>query len=75
MRGSILFRDVFPYGIYMLSYEYAVKALSDSEWVRERRKEIHKKVKKYTYIDVSIPILAGAFAGTSIFLSQKKHCI
>lgn len=72
MRGSIHFRDVFPYGIYMLSYEYAVKALSDSEWVRERRKEIHKKVKKYTYIDVSIPILAGAFAGNSTFPSKKK---
>ncbi|XP_055306495.1 solute carrier family 25 member 45-like [Sitodiplosis mosellana] len=59
-------RDVFPYGIYMLVYEYATKALACSEWVIEKRKQLknlQKGDKKYTYIDISIPILSGAFAG------------
>lgn len=58
--------DVFPYGLYMLAYEYAVDSLRASDWVKEKRKQI-KEMKdshsKLSYIDISIPILAGAFAG------------
>lgn len=71
---SIHFSDVFPYGIYMLAYEYAVRSLSDSEWVRERRKQIkemRQNVKRYTYTDITIPILAGAFAGTQIVCQMR----
>ncbi|XP_031635025.1 solute carrier family 25 member 45-like isoform X2 [Contarinia nasturtii] len=59
-------RDVFPYGIYMLAYEYVSRTLSNSEWVlekRERFKELQKYDKTLTYLDISIPILSGAFAG------------
>lgn len=58
--------DVFPYGIYMLAYEYASKTLSESEWIREKRKhfkQLQKNGKQFTFIDISIPILSGAFAG------------
>lgn len=61
-------RDVFPYGIYMLAYEYLSNMLSNSEWVLEKKKqmkELQKNSTKYTYIDVSIPVVAGALAGMS----------
>lgn len=50
----------------MLSYEYAVNMLSTSDWVKEKRKQIkemQRSHRKLNYIDISIPILAGAFAG------------
>lgn len=65
------FSDVFPYGIYMLSYEYARTALTNSQWTREKKKrikEMENAEKKTTYFDASIPILAGAFAGTTLFI-------
>lgn len=67
------YRDVFPYGIYMLAYEYTSRALANSEWILEKRrqfKKIQKTSNKLTYIDVSIPILAGALAGN--FDSNEK---
>lgn len=50
----------------MLAYEYTSRALANSEWIVEKRrqlKKIQKTNNKLTYIDVSIPILAGAIAG------------
>lgn len=50
----------------MLAYEYAVNALSASDWVKEKRKQIKEMQhnhRKLSYIDFSIPILAGAIAG------------
>lgn len=49
----------------MLAYEYAARKLASSDWVLEKRRQIKKmqKADKFTYLDVSIPILAGAFAG------------
>lgn len=59
--------DVFPYGIYMLAYEYAVNALASADWVKEKRKQIkemqNSHIQTVNYIEISIPILAGAFAG------------
>lgn len=57
---------MFPYGPYMLAYEYAVNMLSTSDWAKEKRKQIkemQRSHRKLNYIDISIPILAGAFAG------------
>lgn len=53
----------------MLVYEYASKRLAHSDWVIEKRKQlknVQKNDKKYTYIDISIPIISGAIAGTCI---------
>lgn len=50
----------------MLAYEYAVDKLRSSDWVKEKRKQIQEMQYnrgKLSYIDISIPILAGAFAG------------
>lgn len=53
----------------MLAYEYTSRKLANSEWVREKRKQI-KKIQnasnKRTYVDVSVPILAGALAGNDL---------
>lgn len=70
-------RDVFPYGIYMLAYEYFSRKLSESNWVHEKRKKIkdlQKQAKKHTYIDISIPILSGAFAGMDMFSNERVFC-
>lgn len=53
----------------MLAYEYAVNMLKSSDWVREKRKQIKEMQnshRNFSYIDISIPILAGAFAGKFI---------
>lgn len=73
--SPLLCSDVFPYGLYMLAYEYAVDKLSNSDWVLEKRKQIKEMQNnhmKVSYIDtnlisVSIPIIAGAFAGTIMY--------
>lgn len=69
----VLFSDVFPYGIYMLAYDYISKALSSSEWALQRRKqlkELGKTRTHFNYIDISIPILSGAFAGWYIIIKN-----
>lgn len=62
----VYFRDVFPYGIYMLTYDQLSKTLANSEWILEKKKE---SPKYYSYAEVLVPIFAGATAGknSSIF--------
>lgn len=60
----------------MLAYEYAVNMLSTSDWVIEKRKqikEVQKNHMKVSYIDVSIPILAGAFAGKFMAFNGSEY--
>lgn len=57
----------------MLAYEYAARKLASSDWVLEKRRQIKKmqKADKFTYLDVSIPIFAGAFAGKTFDAYDK----
>lgn len=57
-----IFRDVFPYGIYMLTYDHMSKTLANSEWVLEKKKQ---SLKNYSYVQVGIPIVSGVTAGTN----------
>lgn len=56
-------RDVFPYGIYMLTYEQLTKTLANSEWILEKKR---KSARNYSYAEISIPIVSGAVAGEMI---------
>lgn len=46
----------------MLTYDHAYRTLSNVEWISEKRKKMKENDTKYTYIDMSIPIVAGILA-------------
>lgn len=55
--------DVFPYGIYMLTYDYVVNMLGDIHYEQEKRLRSHE-----SHIDMFITVAAGALAGTYFIL-------
>lgn len=67
-NGFLIFlyaeRDVFPYGIYMLAYEYLYRKIDNSRWMMDQRTLSFSKGK---CIEMLIPIVAGATAGMFLF--------
>lgn len=58
------FSDVFPYGIYMLTYEHINYVLENSEWVqRIRQEQLNSFENHKNYLEMSITIISGAIAG------------
>lgn len=59
--------DVFPYGIYMLTYEYVNRLLDDTNWVKAKRRENMSETQVYPnnnyWIEMCVTIASGAIAG------------
>ncbi|KAL5290415.1 SLC25A45 family protein [Megaselia abdita] len=62
-RGLVpmMFRDVLPYGIYMLVYKKAIQFLENDDFIRKCRR--HYRTKDSDPVDMVVTTLAGAFAG------------
>lgn len=57
----------------MLTYDHAYRTLSNIEWISEKRKKMKENNAKYTYIDMSIPIVAGAVAGKLNLIYESSN--
>lgn len=60
--------DVFPYGIYMLTYEYMNRFLDDINWIKAKRKEYKSHAcngcpDHRCLVEMYISITSGAIAG------------
>lgn len=58
-------RDVFPFGIYMLSYNYTMNFMDDLEFVQARKSKLKRLGKDHLYAryEMSLVSIAGAVAG------------
>ncbi|XP_055849522.1 solute carrier family 25 member 45 isoform X1 [Episyrphus balteatus] len=54
-------RDVFPYGIYMITYRLTMEQLDKAEFMKRRKQRLYKD--GTPKVDIFITTLAGAFAG------------
>lgn len=50
--------DVFPYGIYMLTYEHVTRQLGNLQIFREKRTQINN-----SQFEMIVTVTAGALAG------------
>lgn len=56
--------DVFPYGIYMLTYEHITNLFGNFTFVQKRRADREKRGQPSTGFEMALTIFAGAIAGT-----------
>lgn len=62
-------RDVLPFGIYMLSYNYTMNFMEELEIVQARKEKLRRLNKEYLYTryEMSLVSIAGGVAGGFIY--------
>lgn len=70
-------RDVFPFGIYMLSYNYVMNFMDELETVQARKQKLRRLGKDYLYAryEMSLVSIAGGFAGINLNLVQLFYVL